>query len=213
MVGNRMIIFNEFIDQMKSIKAKEKIALSVIACLMLVVIAQAFVNISLAKNITVRVSLPPDLEFGAVIDTNKIDSFEIYSFAGLITQQLNLWKNGKEDFAKNINKFTAYITPEYRSYLLKKYNNLLKLGELDGREKSMQPINIYKKSNVVKIADGWLVTVDFKQQEHLGNTRFKHFNVRYAIKVVFRDIDTETNPWGLQIDRPLSEPLRLIDNG
>jgi hypothetical protein len=52
------------------------------------------------------------------INTGEIDHFEIYSFAGAITQQLNLWKDGKVDFRKNIDKYHAYITPEYRAYLL-----------------------------------------------------------------------------------------------
>jgi hypothetical protein len=128
-----------------------------------------------------------------------------------ITQQLNLWKDGKVDFRKNIDKYHAYITPEYRAYLLDEYKNLLNLGQLNGRERSLQEEDMYQISNVSKQSDGWLVQIVFHQQEHINNQRFKDLRIQHSIKVVYRNIDAQSNPWGLQLDVPWKQPVRLME--
>jgi hypothetical protein len=122
---------------------------------------------------------------------------------------LNLWKDGKVDFRKNIDKYYAYITPEYRAYLLDEYENLLNLGQLNGRERSLQEEDMYRTSNVIKQSDGWLVQIVFHQQEHINNQRFKDLRIQHSIKVVYRNIDAQSNPWGLQLDVPFERPVRL----
>ena len=92
----------DLIDVDKSIRAKEKKMYSVILALVLVLFVSIVVILILSSNKTYRISLPPNLEFGATVNTGEIDHFEIYSFAGAITQQLNLWKDGKVDFRKNM---------------------------------------------------------------------------------------------------------------
>jgi integrating conjugative element protein (TIGR03746 family) len=202
---------NKIIDVDKAAKNRERNFLFVIAGLGLALIVALFIVLVLSVNRVHRISLPPTLEFGAIVNTGEIDNFEVYSFAGLITQQLNLWKNGEQDFRNNIDKFSAYITPEYREYLLNKYTNLLQLGELSGRERSLQGEEMYKASNVRKVSDGWLVDIIFQQQEYINNQRFKSFRIKRFVKVVYRNIDTETNPWGLQLDVPYKRSARLKD--
>ncbi len=199
----------DLIDVDKSIRAKEKKMYSVILALVLVLFVSIVVILILSSNKTYRISLPPNLEFGATVNTGEIDHFEIYSFAGAITQQLNLWKDGKVDFRKNIDKYYAYITPKYRAYLLDEYENLLNLGQLSGRERSLQEEDMYRTSNVIKQSDGWLVQIVFHQQEHINNQRFKDLRIQHSIKVVYRNIDAQSNPWGLQLDVPFERPVRL----
>jgi integrating conjugative element protein (TIGR03746 family) len=199
----------DLIDVDKSIRAKEKKMYSIILALVLALFVSIIVILTLSINKTYRISLPPNLEFGATVNTGEIDHFEIYSFAGAITQQLNLWKDGKVDFRKNIDKYYAYITPKYRAYLLDEYKNLLNLGQLNGRERSLQEEDMYRTSNVIKQSDGWLVQIVFHQQEHINNQRFKDLRIQHFIKVVYRNIDAQSNPWGLQLDVPFERPVRL----
>ncbi|SFV87059.1 Possible exported protein [hydrothermal vent metagenome] len=205
-----MLTKEKIIDADKATKIKEKKLFSIITGLVVAIITLVFVVLTLSINKTYRISLPPNLQFGAVVNTDEIDNFEVYSFAGAITQQLNLWKNGEVDFRKNIDKFAAYITPEYRAYLLDEYNNLLNLGQLKDRERSLQEENMYQVKNVKKQSDNaWMVKVVFHQQEHINNKRFKDLRIQHFIKVVYRNIDTESNPWGLQLDVPWKKPIRL----
>lgn len=206
------MLIKDIVDGLKAFKYREKIFLGVIASLAVVVVVQSIALVSLSSSRVHRISIPPDLEFGTVVNTGEIDPFEIYSFAGLIVQQLNYWENGAVDFKKNIDKLSAYMTPRYRVYLLKQLNNLSRLGELDGRERSLQSTELYDKNSVQKQNDGWLVGIDFKQEEHIENQRFKVLKIRHFINVVFRSVNTETNPWGLQLDIPSQAPLRLKDD-
>lgn len=204
-----MLSPQDIVDKDKASKAKEQKLLLIVSGLTMAIIICLIIVISLTINRVHRISLPPKLEFGTIINTGEIDYFEIYSLAGAITQQLNSWSNGEIDFKTNINKFSAYITPEHRAYLLDEYHNLLKLGELSGRERSLQAEDIYQASNVKKLSDGWLVSIVFRQQEHINNQRFKNFRIKRFIKVVYRNINTEQNPWGLQLDVPSKRPIRL----
>ena len=164
----------------------------------------------ISSNKTHTISIPPDLSFGSVVETNKKSKYEIWSFAGYITQQIHLWNiNGVVDFKNNIDKLGAFLTPRYRDYLEKQYINLNGIGELSNRERALQPIKAYSEKNVVWNGSYWQVIIDYRLQEHISNQRFKDFNVRFFIKVTPRDIDPETNPWGLQIDAPNIEPTRL----
>lgn len=206
-----MLSTQDIVDKDKASKAKEQKLLVVVIGLTLVIILSLIIVLTLTLNRTHRISLPPTLEFGTIVNTGEIDPFEVYSLAGTITQQLNSWQNGEVDFKNNINKFSAYITPEYRAYLLDEYNNLLKLGELSGRERSLQEEDIYHNSHVKKRADGWLVRIVFRQQEHINNQRFKNFRIKRFINVVYRNINPEQNPWGLQLDVPSQRPVRLKD--
>lgn len=206
-----MLSTQDIVDKDKATKAKERKLLLIVSGLIIAIILCLVIVVTLTINRTHRISLPPKLEFGTIVNTGEIDYFEVYSLAGAITQQLNLWKDGEVDFKNNINKFSAYITPEYRAYLLDEYHNLLKLGELSGRERSLQEEDIYQASNVKKLADGWLVSIVFRQQEHINNQRFKNFRIRHFIKVVYRNIDIQQNPWGLQLDVPSKRPIRLKD--
>ncbi len=205
-----MFTKEQIIDADKATKIKEKNLFLIIIGLVVAMIILVFVVFTLSINKTYRISLPPNLQFGAIVNTDEIDPFEIYSFAGAITQQLNLWKNGEVDFKDNIDNFSAYITPEYRAYLLDEYNNLLNLGQLNDRERSLQEEDMYQASNVKKQSDNaWMVKVVFHQQEHINNKRFKDLRIQHSIKVVYRNIDAELNPWGLQLDVPWEKPIRL----
>lgn len=201
----------EVVDTDKARQEEKKRFMAIIIGLIVTLIILAGVVFALSINKVHRISIPPKLEFGTIVNTGEIDHFEIYSLAGLVTQQLNLWGNGEKDFKANIHKFGSYITPEYRAFLLAEENNLLRTGQLTDRERSLQPIGMYQADNVKKQSDGWLIEIVFKQQEHINNQRFKDFRIKHFIKVVYRDIDPEKNPWGLQLDVPWKQPIRLKD--
>lgn len=199
----------KYLDHFKSLQLQEKLKWIVIYGLMFIILILGFVVYNLSKDKIYRISIPPKLEFGQVIKTGEISKYEVYDFAGYIIQQLYYWRNGEIDFRKNIDKLNAFITPQYRDYLLREYKNLLHLGELKGRERSLEPIELFEASSVRKQKYGWLVGVDFHLQEHVNNKRFKSFNIRYFINIVRRDVNPETNPWGLMLDTPRQKPLRL----
>jgi integrating conjugative element protein (TIGR03746 family) len=201
-----------FIDQVKNIRFEQKISYGVIFVLLLVVVLQSALNTNIAdaNNRQYTISIPPSLEFGAKIKTGDVSKFDIHQFGGYIEQQLYFWQsNGAKDFRTNIDNLNSYITPAYRKYLLNKYTNLLNLGELTGREKSLQPLHAFDESFVSKVNGGWIATIDYQAQEHIDSQRFKNKQQRHFIKIVKRDINPELNPWGLQLDIPPNEPLEL----
>lgn len=202
-----------YINQVKNIRFEQKISYGIIAVLLSIVLLQSVVNINIAdaNNRSYKISIPPDLKFGAIVTTDDINKFEVYNFAGYVTQQLYFWQqNGAVDFRANIDKLSAYITPGYRQYLLNKYTNLQGLGQLKDRDKSLSALKQYNEKNIKSIDQGtWQVSIDFLAQEHISHQRFKNKKLRYFISVVIRDVNPEFNPWGLQLDIPFSTPKEL----
>ncbi len=203
----------KLLNKLEAMRFEQKLQWAFIGGLIIICLLLIIVVISISSNKVHRISIPPELRFGAVVETGTISKFEVWSFAGYITQQMYLWRsNGVIDFDNNIKRLSAFGTPEYRDYLLKQYTNLNGLGELAHRERSLQLIEAYADKNTIWRGNYWLVGIDYRLQEHISNKRFKDFNVRFFIKVVTRNIDPENNPWGLQIDAPDTEPTRLKDN-
>lgn len=202
----------KFIDQIKQIRFEQKVNYVVIFVLLLVLIIQSLVNVNLANanNRAYKISIPPSLEFGLATKTGVKTDFEVHQFAGYIEQQLYFWQqDGEQDFKNNIANLWPFLTPRYREYLSNKYNNLLNLGQLSGREKSLIPLKPFDGSLVVKNKFGWQVSLDFKAEEFIDNVRFKNKKQRHFIQVIRRDINPEYNPWGLQLDVPLENIKEL----
>jgi integrating conjugative element protein (TIGR03746 family) len=202
-----------FIDQVKNIRFEQKIQYAIILFLFVIIIVQSMININLsnANNRSYYISIPPTLEFGLNTTTNTKTPFEIHQFAGYIEQQLYFWQqDGAVDFKENIeNKLWPFITQEYQQYLFKKYQNLLNLGELSGREKTLQPLKMFHTDFVNQNKKGWEVQIDFNSQEFLDGNKFKDKNQRHFVQVVLSDTNPEINPWGLKLDVPRSEPLEI----
>ena len=201
-----------FIDQIKQIKFERIISYGIIFFLLALLTIQSFINLNLANsnNRSYKISIPPSLDFGLTTTTGAKTDFEIYQFAGYIEQQLYFWQNdGAKDFKDNIDNLWPFITPNYREHLSNKYSNLSNLGELDGREKSLIPLNHFSAELVTKNKLGWQVNLDFKAEEFINNVRFKNKRQRHFVQVIVRDINPEINPWGLQLDVPVENIKEL----
>ena len=159
-----------------------------------------------------RLSLPPEIRFGSKLTTNKIEPHEAYAFGGLIYQQLYLWRNdGNEDFINNIDKYRQYLSPALHSALLNKVKKQKSEGSLAGRVRSLQPSDTYQPNNVIQVAnDRWLVKLDFILNESLNGIKIKN-NVRISeqLVIIYKDIDSNLNPWGLVLDMPQQAGRRL----
>ena len=162
-----------------------------------------------------RLSLPPELRFGSKLTTGTIQPHEIYLFAGSVYQQIYLWlEDGSEDFVSNIQRLRYLITDDFYRFLMQKNNDLAKRGELKGRRRSLQPAGIYKHNLVWQTArNTWLVQLDLILNESLNGIKIKDgITIREHIPVVYKDINSAYNPWGLLLDAP-SKPLIRIPAG
>lgn len=200
--------FNLYKDANLNENIKQNYLLIIVFSLLLVIVIMAFAIIK--SNETHRLSIPPRLEFGAIVDTSTIEPFEIYSFAGYIFQQLNFWQDGESDYVTNITNLSAFLTNAYKKYLLRDYKNLKQQGKLKGRSRTLQPIKMFKAIDVQKVNNyKWLVVIDFLLQEHIANNLLKSVPIRYYLNVIVQDVDPETNPWGFRLDTPVEKPKRL----
>lgn len=159
-----------------------------------------------------RLSLPPELRFGAKLTTGAIEPHEIYLFAGSVYQQIYLWlEDGSKEFADNIRRLRYLITDDFYRYLMRKNSELAKRGELKGRKRNLQSAAVYKRSSVKQTAqNAWLVQLDLILNESLNGIRIKDgIAIREHIPVVYKDINSAYNPWGLLLDTPEQPLIRL----
>ena len=98
-------MFNEqdIVDKDKATKAKEQTFLLIVIGLIIVIIITLIIVLTLTMNRTHRISLPPTLEFGKIVNTGEIDPLEVYSLAGPITQQLMPTPKKKPTWAARLN--------------------------------------------------------------------------------------------------------------
>lgn len=175
-----------------------------------------------------RLSIPPQIQYGAQVTTGQINAWEIYSFTGAMFQQLNYWiENGEEDYLKNIKDYRAFFTGRfiaqaYSDYKLKK-NRL----ELKNRQRAITPLGAYTASDhcgnyhesCVKPlgANRWKVWLDINLREWQKTSEdalpyeLKNKSLRIPFLVIYEDTNTEYNPWGLKIDYEYVNEIRVID--
>ena len=159
-----------------------------------------------------RLSLPPELRFGAELSTGTIEAHEIYLFAGSVYQQIYLWlEDGSKEFTDNIQRLRYLITDDFYRFLLQKHSELAKRGELKGRKRNLQPADIYKRSAVKQVSkNAWVVQLDLILNESLNGIKIKDdITIREYIPVVYKDINSAYNPWGLLLDAPEQPSIRI----
>ena len=157
-----------------------------------------------------RLSLPPLLEYGAVLESGRIEPWEVYNFCGFIWQLLNRCESDcSRDLEAAQNRLAVYITPEFRAWLANDRDQ--RQSELRGRTRYLLPENtVWDGSQVSEQAPGrWKVNLDVQLVEHIGGSKVKDATLRYTIVVISRRIDPEFNPWGLYLDGMASAPRRL----
>lgn len=206
--------FLEFVDMAKNIRMREYFYFGLIGLLGLLLLISSMTNNNLSANKVVRITIPPNLEFGQIISSADIDYQQIYQLAGQVMQNIYHWQNsGKEDFKQNINKLTALITPEYKQYLLEEYSKLNRQNKLDKTRAliPLVPISEYKDDFVTPIENNtaFVVLIDFKLQTHQENYLIIDAKLRYTVRVVIRDVNPDYNPWGWQLDVPPVKPIRI----
>lgn len=150
------------------------------------------------------VHIPPDLRAGASASVNAVPAENVYVFASYIWQQLHRWStNGDDDYAANIYRLQNFITPRFYAWLEKDYQNKYAKGELRNKIRAAAEIpgHNYEPDRVVILGDGaWLVWLDFKIDEWVGELNTKSVGIRYPMRVVRFAVDREQNPWGLALD-------------
>lgn len=161
---------------------------------------------------SVRLSLPPTLEYGAEIATGKIQPHEVYSFAGYIHQQLYTWRNdGQIDFKKNIERLRYFLSPDSFQHYRKKFKTLDKKGELSKRSRYVLPAAAYADNLVtVHSKRSWTVTLYYYLHETLDGITIKDgIKIAVSLPVFYENKDPQYNPWGLWIGVPLASPQRI----
>lgn len=157
---------------------------------------------------TRRIYLPPQLRVGQVIDGKAVPEAVVYQFAVSIFQQLNRWPNdGASDYVANIDTLRHYLTPAYRSELVRDVDarraGRAGVSELSGRERglSLPQGTVFDNASVSQGDNGaWVVRVALDVVETYDGVTVKSVRVRYPIRVVDYGVDWEKNPWGLALD-------------
>ncbi len=159
---------------------------------------------------TQRLSLPPQLRYGATLRSGEIHPWEVYVFAGYIHQQINNWTaDGAKDNAHNIGRLSAFLSPDYQHWLLREHQR--HANQFRDRQRSVSPVpGSYGNQSVRQIGrDIWQVILDIRLRDYLEDQLYKDIDVRYYLEVAARDADPETNEWGLVLHRQYQRPERL----
>lgn len=159
---------------------------------------------------TQRLSLPPQLRYGATLQSGEIQPWEVYAFAGYIHQQLNHWaEDGARDNQRNIRRLSAFLSRGYRRWLLREHERYE--AQFRGRQRGVSYVpGSYGNASVRSAGpDAWRVVLDVRLRDYLEEQLYKDIDVRYFLEVVALDVDPETNEWGLALNRQYRLPERL----
>lgn len=167
------------------------------------------------RDMTIHV--PPDLRSGSTRKWWEVPPESVYAFTFYIFQQLNRWPtDGEEDYNRNLQSLTAYLTPKCRSFFQHDYDQRRRSGELRKRVRGLYEIpgrgfGDDPETRVKVVSDrDWIVTLDVNADEYYGAEQIKRALVRYPIKVVRLDVDPELNPFGLALDCYDGAPQRIV---
>jgi integrating conjugative element protein (TIGR03746 family) len=159
------------------------------------------------------IHIPPDLRKGSTRPVWEVPPPTVYSFTYYIFQQLNAWpKNGKVDYPARIESLSPYLTPQCKAFLKEDSNQRDAKGELTDRVRVVYEIpgrGYTTKSVKVIDRDNWVVSLDLIADEYYLTEPVKRATVRYPLRVVRWDGDSETNPFGLALDCYEGIPQRL----
>jgi integrating conjugative element protein (TIGR03746 family) len=139
----------------------------------------------------------------------------VYSFAYYVWQSINHWSNnGMQNYKKQINRFSPFLTPDFKLSLVQDYNNLLNQGELQDRIRLMQGVagSEYSPGEVKYVGhDTWIVHLKMQLTEMMNSNAkvVKDVQMLYTLKIVRFDVDANKNPWGLAIAGFAASPARI----
>lgn len=163
----------------------------------------------------ISVYIPPQIPSSGLIQkANEIPATTVYSFAFYIWQGINYWPaNGSQDYKTAIEQFSPYLTPKFKSFLIRDYNERSNQGELQSRLRNLQGLNgsSFEIKDVDYVGhDTWLVHLHMRLSEHMnmnGNS-VKEVVIDYTLRVVRYEVNTKINPWGLALDGFAENPQR-----
>ena len=159
---------------------------------------------------TQRLSLPPQLRYGATLNSGQVQPWEVYVFAGYIHQQINYWaENGTVDNLRNIHRLSAFLDPDYRRWLEREHHR--HGAQFRNRQRSISPVPAsYGNESVRPVGqDAWQVILDVRLRDYLEDQLYKDIDVRYFLEVALLDANPEINEWGLVLHRQYQLPERL----
>lgn len=163
----------------------------------------------------IRVDIPPDLRTGSSKMIGEREVTTVYSYAHYMWQQINNWPaSGQVNYQDNIDRFSCFITPEFKQTLQRDYDEKAARQELR-RTRGMSAMygrGFSPKRVFVESRDSWVVYLDTQIKETFDGQTIKDIFVRYPLRIVEADVDPECNPWGLQISSLYDDPKRLEGN-
>lgn len=166
---------------------------------------------SAPENLTIH--NPPDLRSGSTRAWWEVDPSSVYAFGFYVWQQINRWPaDGQADYRRNLQAYSAFLTPSCQRYLAKDYEDRDRRQELSGRVRGIYEIpgRGYRADSVEILSrDAWVVTLDMAIDEQYAGTPVRDLFIRYPLRVVRADVDPQRNPWGLQVDCFDGIPQRL----
>lgn len=169
---------------------------------------------SAPRDLTIHV--PPDLRTGSTRKWWDVPPESVYTFTLYVWQQLQRWPtNGDDDYPRNIQALSNYVTPACKEFLQQDYDLRHKEGELRKRGRGIYEIpgRGYGDDPALRVravsTRDWIVTLDVIADEYYASEQVKRAFIRYSLKVARVDIDPARNPFGLVIDCYDSLPLRI----
>lgn len=164
----------------------------------------------------IEVHLPPQIPVdGLTLQAGQYPPANVYSFAYYIWQSINHWpNNGEQDYKQAIQTYSPFLTPNFKAYLIRDYNNRFNQGEIQDRLRSLQGMNgtAFNVTDVENIGhDTWLVHLHMRLTENMNinGNQVKDTAIDYVIRVVKYSIDAKSNPWGLALDGFAADPERV----
>ena len=164
----------------------------------------------------VTIFLPPQIpQTGITLNSGEYPETMVYSFAYYVWQSINHWPtNGATDYKQNLEQFSPYLTPRFKSFLVRDYNERLNQGELQDRIRTLSGTNgvAFDRADVELQSNGvWVVHLKMRISEHMNanSNEVKNVDIDYTLRIVRYETDAKANPWGLALDGFVTEPARI----
>jgi integrating conjugative element protein (TIGR03746 family) len=195
--------------------ARLSIQIAIVA-LGLFFISNLFLIISLHNaQSKMEIHIPPQIPAdGITLHAGEEPASTVFSFAYYIWQSLNSWPaNGSQDYKNNIQQFSPYLTPRFKIFLIRDYNERFNQGEIQERIRTLQGLNgtAFSPADVDYIGhDTWIVHLQMRLTEHMNmnGNQVKDVAIDYAIRIVKYNVDANKNQWGLAVDGFAENPQR-----
>lgn len=187
------------------------VTLRLIIILLAGVIAYALYGWSKAPE-RIVVDIPPDLRSGSTRGVDERHPYNVYAFSLYMWQQLNNWPvSGEENYARNLNAFQCYMTPQFKAELERDLQARGSRSELK-RTRALHEMydRPYEAKRVwIESPESWVTYIDAALKETYEGQVVKDSFIRYPLRVVRYDVDGECNPFGLALDGFFKDPMRL----